>query len=118
MKIAIAATECTFSATVDSHFGHSHCFVIFGPDSDTVSFVPNPYRDDTEKAGEMTLQMLLKQGVSKIISLDFGKQIQPMMDQQKVQMIIVNSAMLQVDELISMLRKSYQNSIKPKYKHS
>ncbi len=113
MRIAIAATNCHFDAQVSSHFGHCQCFVILDTITSSVSFMPNPFWEEVEKAGERALLMLIEQGVRKIISREFGKNIQPLMDRNNIQMIVVTQSDLKVENLLTMLKKTYSDSIKP-----
>lgn len=108
MKIAIASTESRFDAKVDRHFGHCHTFIIYDSSNGAVSFIPNLYRSSQTKAGQNALMLLIENGVTKIVSCDFGVQIKQLTDRHHIQMIVLNNFDTTIETILQKLEKTYR----------
>lgn len=108
MKIAIASTENRFDAKVDRHFGHCHTFIIYDPSNGAVTFVPNQFRSNQTKTGQNALKLLIENGVTKIVSCDFGIQIKQMTDRHQIQMIVLNNFDTTIEMILQKLEKTYR----------
>lgn len=103
MKVVIASTGNTHQSHVDSHFGRCSYFVFYDTESESVEFLPNPYKNAEESAGPKAVEMMAKRNVEKIISGDFGVKIKPMLDSLKIQMIVLKNPETTVIQIIEKL---------------
>ena len=105
MKIAIASKGNTLESALDSSFGRSAWFVVYDTESRAMEFIPNPNKHLEEGAGLASVELLSTRNVLKIISSDFGLKIKPLIDSQKIQMIVVKDPAKKIQNIIDMLNK-------------
>ena len=110
MKVAITSTGSTFESTVDRHFGHCSCFVIYNTQNKAIEFIPNPHKSVKEGAGMAAVKLLAEKGIRKIISGDFGIRIKPMLDSLKIQMIILQDPDILIQAVIDRLEQTYSTT--------
>ncbi|MFW5793297.1 MAG: NifB/NifX family molybdenum-iron cluster-binding protein [Bacteroidota bacterium] len=103
MKIAIASTGNSLESKIDPRFGRCSYFVIYDTDSEAVEFVPNKSKDAEDGAGPASVQFVAGKNVQKIVSGEFGIKIKPMLDQLKIQMIVVKDNEKKIKDIIEML---------------
>lgn len=103
MKTAITSTGNMGSSVVDSRFGRCAWFVIYDPEGGSTEFIPNPYAHAEEEAGAESVKLLISRKVERIISGEFGIKIKPMLDINKIQMIVITGKEKTIDDIIGML---------------
>lgn len=109
MKIAITAQGDHFDAQMDARFSRCDYFVIFDSETRGVEFLPNLLRDQESEVGKSVVDFMCERKVSKIISGDFGIKVKPMLDSQKIQMIVYKDETITIRSLISLLQQRYTN---------
>ncbi|HEY9114266.1 MAG TPA: NifB/NifX family molybdenum-iron cluster-binding protein [Bacteroidales bacterium] len=103
MKVAIASQGNSLESKLDKSFGRCNFFVVYDTENKTVEFIENPNKDDDEKAGSKSVQMVSTRNVSKIISSDFGLRIKPLLDSLKIQMIVLRNTDKTIGQIIGLL---------------
>jgi predicted Fe-Mo cluster-binding NifX family protein len=68
MRIAISATRPSLDAPMDERFGRCPCFVIADQEGTVYDLVDNPYRDLGSGAGIQAASLLVKRGVSVVLT--------------------------------------------------
>jgi len=105
MKIAITALKNSLESPIDNHFGRSAYFVIYDNERKSIEFFPNPFLSLTEGAGAAAVQLLAEQGVSQIVSGEFGFKIKALVDSLRIQMIILKKNDKTIQDIIDLLEK-------------
>lgn len=103
MKYAIASSGNTLRDDLDKRFGRCRFVVIIDPQTKSVEFFPNPYRDIDKDAGLSLIRLLDEKGVRKIVSGSFGEKIKDLLDNKKIQMIIPGASDSSVGDIIEMI---------------
>lgn len=101
MKIAITASGNNPTAEIDSRFGRCSYIVIYDTEIKSTEYIPNPYRENLEAAGQATLQLIASRGVTKIVSGEFGVKVKALSDNLKIQLIILNDHKKSVQDIIA-----------------
>jgi predicted Fe-Mo cluster-binding NifX family protein len=103
MKVAITSTGNSLEATIDLRFGRCSYFIIYDTESKSIEFIPNPNKDIEENAGQASVQLVVSRNAKKIISGEFGLKIKPLLDSQKIQMIVLKNLDKKIKDIIEML---------------
>ena len=104
MKVAITSSGNTVEAQLDQRFGRCAFFAILDTESKQVEFVENAGKSAEEGAGPAAVATVAKYGVEKIVSGEFGFKIKSMLNDLKIQMVMLKESVT-VKELIEMLEK-------------
>ncbi len=102
MKIVISSTGFDYESEIDSRFGRCSCFVFFDSETESVDFIPNPYKNSKEGAGPSSAQFVINKGVQMVISGEFGIKVKNILESLQIQYKIVNNKT--VNELINIYR--------------
>ena len=90
---------------IDPRFGRCAYFAVYDTGNNSVEFIPNPHKDAEEGAGPATVQLVSTFKVSKIISGEFGQKIKSLIDDLKIQMIVLKGPERKISDIIDMLNK-------------
>jgi len=107
MKVAIASKGNTLDHHIDVQFGHCAFFVIFDNDSNELQIRSNPFKDTTDQAGIRAVKWLAAEGVKSLIAGDFGPKIQPLLDQMRMQLIVIRKPETSIQQLINLLKPKH-----------
>ena len=107
MKIAITSSGNTTAAKLDRRFGRCAFFAIYDTENKTVDFIENTAKDAAEGAGPAAVAIVARHQVSKIISGEFGFKIKSMLDDLKIQMVMLKEDVA-IQEIIELLDRSNQ----------
>ena len=102
MKVAISANGNSRNAQVDSRFGRCAWFAVYDTESRQLDFIENTAKDAEEGAGPAAVALVANQGVSKIVSGEFGFKIKSMLADLHIQMVIMKEAKT-ISEIVSLL---------------
>lgn len=102
MKVAITCQDKNLSALIDSRFGRCSYFAIFDTESKETNFLENPNKEVDEGAGPASVSFIAQQGVSKIVSGEFGIKVKGLLNDLKIQMVIVKQEKT-VKEVVDLL---------------
>lgn len=103
MKTAITSTGNHPGATIDQRFARCAWFVIYDDATQSADFIANPNLNATEGAGPAAVQFLAGHKIGKIVSGEFGAKIKPLLDNLKIQMIVLKQSDKTIGEIIQML---------------
>lgn len=104
MKIAITSTGDSLESKLDQRFGRCACFVIYDTSTGNIEFVLNPNKDATEGAGPASVQLVASRNVEKIISGEFGFKVKSLLDNLKIQMVVLKDPEKSIRDIINMLK--------------
>ncbi len=90
---------------LDPRFGRCPYFAVYDTSNNSVEFIPNPHKDAEEGAGPATVQLVSTFKVSKIISGEFGQKIKSLIDDLKIQMIVLKGPERNISDIMDMLNK-------------
>ena len=107
MKVAIASKGSTLDHLIDLQFGHCAYFVIFDTETNELQIRANPYRETTEQAGIKAVKWLATEGVKSLVAGDFGPKIQPLLDQMRIQLIVIRKPETSTQQIINLLKQKY-----------
>ena len=102
MKVAISANGNSQSAQVDSRFGRCAWFAIYDTESQQLDFIENTARNAEEGAGPAAVGLVANQGVSKIVSGEFGFKIKTMLTDLNIQMVMMKEPKT-IAEIVGLL---------------
>jgi len=86
---AVTVKENTKNSLIESCFGKSAYFYIFNPLTGEESFIKNLHNEAGKHSGRKAASMLIKVGVTTVISSNFGIQVKKIFDKHKIQMVII-----------------------------
>ena len=104
MKIAITSTGDTLNAMIDSRFGRCAYFAIYDTETKSTVFVVNPGKEAQEGAGPAAVQFVAAQKISKIVSVEFGTKIKPLLESLNIEMITPENSESKITELIDLYK--------------
>jgi predicted Fe-Mo cluster-binding NifX family protein len=107
MKVAIASKGNTLDHLIDLQFGHCAFFVIYDKESNELQIRSNPYKEATEHAGIMAVKWLASEGVKSLVAGDFGPKIQPLLDQMRIQLIVIRKPETSIQQIINLLKQTH-----------
>lgn len=102
MKVAISSKGDTLDSEIDSRFGRCKFFAIYDSEDNSTLFIDNMAATLTEGAGPSALQLLTSQGVSKLVSGNFGVKIKTLSSDLNVQLIVMKENVT-IRNIINML---------------
>lgn len=89
MKIALTSQTDNKDSMLDARFGRCAYFAIYDTDSKEFTFLENPAKDSESGAGPAAVAFVAKQGISKIVSGEFGMKIKGILESLNIEMISV-----------------------------
>ena len=102
MKVAITSSGNTTASLIDQRFGRCAYFAVYDTDTKETLFLENTARNADSGAGPAAVAVVAQQGVEKIVSGEFGFKIKSMLDELKIQMVMVKDDKT-VAEIIGLL---------------
>ena len=103
MIVAITSTGNSLESFIDPRFGRCSCFVFYNTETKESVFQPNPFKDNDEGVGVAVVDWISAFSCSKIISGQFGMKIKPLLDESRIQLILVNDPKLTIRQIINLL---------------
>jgi len=103
IRVAIASKGNTLESKISQQFCRCEYFVIYDTEFKSIEFIPNPYKDQTEGAGQAVAQLVISRNVNKIVSGDFGINIKSLLDSYKIQMIVLKDSEKKIKDIIELL---------------
>lgn len=104
MKIAITSTGDSLESRLDQRFGRCAFFVIYDTDTCDIEILPNPNKELEEGAGPASVQLIASRNVRKIISGEFGFKVKSLLDNLKIQIVILKDPEKSIRDIINMLK--------------
>ncbi len=104
MKVAVTSIGETADALLDRRFGRCAWFAIYDTETGKLEFVENKAKDAAAGAGPAAVALVAELGVQKIVSGEFGFKIKGMLDELKIQMVMLKEDKT-IADIISLLGK-------------
>lgn len=101
-KTVITSSGNSIDSAFDMRFGRAAWFCILDEQTGEVEFIENEFINENHGAGTKVAQKMIELEVKKAISGDFGPKAKELLDQFKVQMVIIQNDSL-VKDIISRL---------------
>ncbi len=102
MIIAITSKGNSEKSLIDSRFGRCAYFAIYDTETQKLDFIENPSLDAEEGAGPAAVSCVAKLGVTKIVSGEFGIKIKGLINDLKIQMIMIKQEKT-IQDIIALL---------------
>ena len=102
--IAISSTGNSLNASMDKFFARCSYFLLFNKKNNSYEFIENIYRTVSENAGLLTVDMLLKKKVRTVISGEFGMKVKSLLDEHKIQMVLISDLNKPINDIITLLK--------------
>lgn len=103
MRTAITSTGNTLDSKVDIRFGRCSFFVIYDDKTGSIEYIPNPLKDEDEGVGPAAVQLVNSRNADQIVSGEFGMKIKPLLDSQRIRMIVLKQESKKISEIIELL---------------
>ena len=103
MIVAITSTGNLSDSFIDPRFGRCSFFVFYNTETKESVFQPNPFKDNDEGVGVAVVDWISAFSCSKIVSGQFGMKIKPLLDENRIQLILVNDTKLTIRQIINLL---------------
>jgi predicted Fe-Mo cluster-binding NifX family protein len=104
MKIAITSTGNNSTAKFDTRFGRSSWFCVYDNETGNIRFIENDNKNLSGGAGTKTAEMIAELGVKQVISGDFGPKAKSLLEQLKIQMVVLEERDLSIQELLNRIK--------------
>lgn len=99
--IAISATDRKLTASMDLRFEKSPYFLI--TDGNTTHFIANPFRADEKNISAKVVELLKKEGITKIITGEVGPTAKTSLDENQIQMIMLTDDKVSLQHVLKKL---------------
>jgi len=103
MKVAITAQEADTQSKIDRHFGRCAFFYILDEITGKSEFMENPGKSSPGCRAEIIVGKLVKANIKKIISGDFGTNVQQLLNKYRIQMILQPDEDIRIDRIAEIL---------------
>ena len=103
MIVAITSTGNSLESFIDPRFGRCSCFIFYNTETKESVFQPNPFKDNDEGVGIDVVEWITSFSCSKIVSGQFGMKIKSLLDESRIQLILVNDPKLTIRQIINLL---------------
>lgn len=100
MKIAVTALEQSKTSKMDPRFGRGANFAIYDTDSKSYAFFENEAKNADGGAGPKAAEQIVKLGVKKLISSDFGPKAKAALDSFGVEMVLYMNEEKTVEQIL------------------
>lgn len=112
MKVAITSMGNTLNSLLDKRFARCPYFAVYDTETHSVTFVSNPAEKIEEGAGPSAVNLMNSLSIKRIISGEFGLKIKFLLTELKIQLVVVKNRDETVSNLVKLLNKKYNKTIK------
>jgi predicted Fe-Mo cluster-binding NifX family protein len=99
--IAISATDRKLTASMDLRFGKSPYFLI--TDGNATHFIANPYRAVEKNDSGKVVELLKKEGITKIITGEVGPTAKTSLDKSQIQLIMLTDDKVSLQHILKKM---------------
>ncbi len=104
MKTIISSTGSKTNAQFDLRFGRAKWFCLLDEETGKTRFLKNAHQDASHGAGTKASETVIEEGVTKVISGDFGPKAKELLDKFNIQMVIIPDDSLTVADIIKKIK--------------
>jgi len=105
MKLAIALKGDQLTDKLDDRFGRSSYFCIYDLNTKTAKFLENKFANEKDGVGKQVVDLMIDQQVEMIIACDFGRKVRTLLENKKIQMVIIQDTSLSSEDVLKKIRK-------------
>jgi predicted Fe-Mo cluster-binding NifX family protein len=102
--VAISSTGKSEKSFLDLRFGKCENVVLYNSDTGNFNILENPYKN-AEHSGVQLVKFLQKEGVSTIITGEVGPLVSSLLEQEKLQLVLLQEEKIKIEEIIERLKK-------------
>ena len=99
---AISSTGKTGKSFLDLRFGKCENVVLYDKSNKNYSIIENPFKN-SDHSGVKLIRFLQNEGVSTIITGEVGPTVGKLLEEQKLQLVLLDEERIKIDEVISRL---------------
>jgi len=107
MNTAIALSGNTLSSKLSKHFGRCSWFCLVNDATGEIGWMENPGRSVEGCKGGTIVSRLILNNVNRVISGDFGTNVQQLLNAHHIQMIIHPEETVRADTLIKLIQQKH-----------
>lgn len=104
MKLAIALKGNQLTDKLDDRFGRSNYFCIYDLNTKISRFIQNKFVSETDGVGKNVTDLLITQNVEMIIASEFGRKVRTILENRKIQMVILQNTSLSGQEILEKIQ--------------
>jgi predicted Fe-Mo cluster-binding NifX family protein len=104
MIIIITSTGNSRQSKFDLRFGRTSWFCVYNSENNSVQFIENEYKNANGGAGTKAAETVAELNAKRVISGDFGPKAKSLLEQFKIQMIIMDVQNKTIGEIINEIK--------------
>lgn len=104
MKIVITSVENNINSAFDLRFGRAGYFCVYDTSSKETEFILNEHNDANSGAGIKAAEKVIELGVTRVISGDFGPKAKDLLNQFKIQMVMLDDNAQTINTIIGQIK--------------
>ena len=104
MKTIITSRGDKTTSLFDPRFGRAEWFCLYDEETGDTEFVENRNRETVHGAGRRAVEQIVELGAGKVISGDFGPRAKELLDQFKIQMVILQGEGMTIADIIKKIK--------------
>jgi predicted Fe-Mo cluster-binding NifX family protein len=104
MKTIITSSGPELTSLFDKRFGRSAWYCMYIEETGETQFYKNDNTDIPEGAGRIAVEKMQELGAQKVISGDFGTNVQELAEKASIQMVVIQGNNSTVQDIIEMIK--------------
>jgi predicted Fe-Mo cluster-binding NifX family protein len=104
MITIITSTGNSRQSKFDLRFGRTSWFCVYNSENNSVQFIENEYKNANGGAGTKAAETVAELNAKRVISGDFGPKAKSLLEQFKIQMIIMDVQNKTIGEIINEIK--------------
>ncbi|SHF72836.1 Predicted Fe-Mo cluster-binding protein, NifX family [Mariniphaga anaerophila] len=101
---AISSTGKTEKSFLDLRFGKCENIIIYTTATEEVNILENPFKNE-DHSGIHLVKFLQDKGVSTIITGEVGPKVSNLLEQEKMQLVLLHEEKIKIEEIIERIKK-------------
>ena len=104
MKTIISSTGNNLDSAFDLRFGRAGWFCLLDEETGETSFYENEHREASHAAGTKVVEKVVELGASKVISGDFGPKAKELLENFKIQMVLLSDDSKSIADIVDGIK--------------
>jgi predicted Fe-Mo cluster-binding NifX family protein len=104
MKTVITSSGDNLNSSFDLRFGRAAWFCFLNEETGETRFEVNEYAESQGGAGTKASEKMIENGVTKVISGDFGPKAKELLEKFNIQMVVLQAEENTISEVIAKLK--------------
>jgi predicted Fe-Mo cluster-binding NifX family protein len=101
MVTIITSSGNSLKSKIDLRFGRTNWFCVYNSDNKSIQFIENEHKNANGGAGTKAAETVAELNAERVISGDFGPKAKALLEQFKIQMIILDAQNKTIEEIIN-----------------